>query len=57
VKGSDSDSEVNPRGPLGEACRLGRTHCRQSSMAVKVFAERGRSAPGIPRLRTRRRLC
>ena len=24
--GTDGDSEVNPRGPFGDACRLGRTH-------------------------------
>ena len=27
TNGTDADSEVNPRGPFGDACRLGRTHC------------------------------
>ena len=35
MKGTDPDSEVNPRGPFGNACRLGRTHRRQSSTEVK----------------------
>jgi hypothetical protein len=43
MKGTDADLKVNFRGP-GDACRLGRTHGKQSSTQVKKSRLDGGSA-------------
>jgi hypothetical protein len=45
---SDANSEVNPRGRFGSACRLWRAHGAQSSTLVKPPAEDGTNTVGAP---------
>jgi hypothetical protein len=54
---TDADSEVNHRGCLRDACPLGRTHAKHSTMRVKGPARPPKFHSRIPPLRTRWSLC
>jgi len=49
AKTTDTDSEVNPRWPFSDACRLGRTHRLKSNTPVKNFGPFAGASAGFRR--------